>query len=561
MPPGRVARVKTRLSIRFLAVLLVVSMACSSDAGTDASNESVSIPPRQEENRRVSRQMARIACGLPKAQLVRIRNGYHPKRSGDIQFVTRAPNVLGTYFPHSGPWTYIQHVPMLWYGPGHVPAIGEVRRQVTMADVAPTIARFLRFPFKDRSGKPMREALGPADDPPAPPRVVLVVVWDGGGRNVLAEHPDDWPVIRRLRAKGVWYENATVGSSPTHTASVHATLGTGAFPGTHGRIDGVFRVRGRLVRPESLGPRDLLLPSLADLYDRANENVPLVAAVGATPWHLGMIGSGSHFEGGDQDIAVLQLRVAWGLSRKDANYFRAPSYATRMDGYEELRAQIDREDGVIDGSWYDERFVEGPNVLLKHTTIGWQTRIIREIVRREGFGDDRVPDLLFVNYKQIDAIGHGASMNSPDMGAVVRRTDAALSGLIDLLDTEVGRGRWVLALTADHGSTPKGSASGGLAIPMPDFLADLRAAFDDDDDRDILQVSRVNQMWVNWQEMQENGVTLEDISRWMVRYRVGDVVADPSSLPEGLAAQRLFTAAFPSYVLDRLPCLPGGADD
>jgi hypothetical protein len=539
---------------RSFAVVLVVSMACSPGSGPDTSSGRGSPTATKGTTRRVSREMARIACSVPRAQLMRIRNGYDPRRSGDIQFITRAPNVLGTYFPHSGPWPYLQRVPMLWYGPGQVPGV-EVNRSVTMADVAPTIARFLRFPFKGATGKPMTEALRSPEGQPERPRLVLVVVWDGGGRDVLDEHAEDWPVLRRLMNRGAWYENATVGSSPTHTAAVHATLGTGTFPRRHGRIDGLFRMEGRIVRPEGIGPRDLLVPSLADLYDRANGNAPLVGVVGATPWHLGMAGSGSYLKGGDRDIAVLQLRVAWGLGRNDSKFFLAPSYATRMDGYEELRAQIDREDGVIDDSWYADRFVDGSNVLLKHTTIEWQTRLIREIVRREGFGDDRLPDLLFVNYKQIDAVGHGASMNSPDMGAVVRRTDAALGKLVDLLNAEAGRGRWVLVMTADHGSTPKGSASGGFAIPIPEFLDDLRAAFDDDDDADILQASRVNQMWVNWQEMQENGVSLEDISRWIVRYRYADAVADPSVLSDEQASQRLFAAAFPSYVLDRLPCL------
>jgi hypothetical protein len=539
--------------LRSMAVMLVVSISCTSGSGPDTSTGSRSVPA--SPTRRVSREMARIACSVPRPQLVRIRNGYDPQRSGDIQFLTRAPNVLGTYFPHSGPWPYLQRIPMLWYGPGQVPKTGEVKGPVTMADVAPTIARFLRFPFKKATGKPMQEALPSIGEPVERPRIVLVVVWDGGGRDVLQEHPDDWPMLRRLIRGGAWYENATVGSSPTHTAAVHATLGTGTFPAKHGRVDGVFRLDGRMIRPESYGPRDLLVPSLADLYDRANENAPLVGVVGATPWHLGMAGSGSHFKRGDRDIAVLQLKANWGLSRNDASFFQAPAYATTMVGFDELRAQIDREDGVIDDSWYADRFLDGSNVLLKNTTIEWQTRLIQEIVRREGFGADRVPDLLFVNYKQIDAVGHGATMNSPDMGAVVRRTDAAVRKLIDLLNAEAGRGRWALVLTADHGSTPMSSVSGGFAIPTPEFLDDLRAAFDDDDDADILQASRVNQLWVNWEEMEENGVSLEDISRWIVRYRYADAVPDPSALSEAEASQRLFAAAFPSYALEGLPCL------
>jgi hypothetical protein len=374
---------------------------------------------------------------------------------------------------------------------------------------------------------------------------------------VLEEHPDDWPTLRRLIQRGVWYENAVVGSSPSHTAAVHATLGTGAFPRKHGRIDGVFAIDGRPARPEGVGPRDLLIPSLADLYDRRHDNEPLVGLVGATPWHLGMAGQGSFFPGGDSDLAVLQTKDSWGLTARDARYFQAPTYASSNQEYDELVASIDREDGIIDGSWYDDRFVDGANVLLKHSTIEWQTDIIRQLIRREGFGSDDLPDLLFTNYKQIDAVGHSATMNSGDMGAVVRRSDAALAELIRLLDDAVGKGRWALVMTADHGSTPSKAVSGSWGISVPEFGEDLRAAFDDDgDDRDILEITRVSQLWVDREEMHENGVSLEQISRWMMGYTIGDNVSDPSRLPPNRAAERLFAAAFPGAVLEELPCLP-----
>ena len=67
-------------------------------------------------------------------------------------------------------------------------------------------------------------------------------------------------------------------------------------------------------------------------------------------------------------------------------------------------------------------------------------------------GADDVPDILFTNYKQIDLVSHAESMNSPQMESVVRASDEALGDLVRILNREVGRGQWVLALTADHGA-------------------------------------------------------------------------------------------------------------
>ena len=48
-------------------------------------------------------------------------------------------------------------------------------------------------------------------------------------------------------------------------------------------------------------------PTLADLYDRAMGNEPLVGALASVTWHLNMASHGSLWGGGDRDIAVLRV--------------------------------------------------------------------------------------------------------------------------------------------------------------------------------------------------------------------------------------------------------------
>ena len=45
-------------------------------------------------------------------------------------------------------------------------------------------------------------------------------------------------------------------------------------------------------------------PTLADVYDRAMDNEPVVGIVGTVDIHFGMLGHGSFFGGGDRDIAL-----------------------------------------------------------------------------------------------------------------------------------------------------------------------------------------------------------------------------------------------------------------
>src|SRR4029079_14000204 len=155
---------------------------------------------------------ARVACSLPHEQLLRIWRGTEADRSGDVIIVPQEPNFLGSNYPHSGPWNYLQDVPMLWYGPGIVPARGKVARPVTSADIASTEAALVGYDgFHPLDGHEMPEVL-PADG--STPRLIVTMVWDAGGRSVLDTYPHDWPVLRSLIPKGVWFEHASVGSSP-----------------------------------------------------------------------------------------------------------------------------------------------------------------------------------------------------------------------------------------------------------------------------------------------------------------------------------------------------------
>jgi hypothetical protein len=549
-----------------LSFLFALAVACSSNAsprGTGPSAEGATSPatPGPDETATPAGFLENLACGLPPRELSRVWQGYYPGRSGEIQLVTKEPNVIGNWYPHSGPWEHLQRVPMLWYGPGHVPAVGKVRRPATMADVAPTMAEFLDFDFETPDGTPMIEALLPEEERAEAPRLILVVVWDGGGRNLLTEYRNAWPNLRRLIPRGAWYEDFSVGSSPSMTSPIHTTLGTGVFPRRHGVVDARLRLGKELARPEYVWPRVLKTPTLGDLYDRANGNDPIVGIVASHIWHLAMVGTGSFMDGGDRDLAILKEKGAWGLSGTETRFYQTRRYPNRVPGLPEAIRKMDIADGRLDGMWRGEDFESRPQMLPRTPAYSeWQTKVLREVIRREGFGADETPDLLFTNYKQIDLVGHATSLNSPQMKDVLRSSDRALGDLVRVLDREVGAGRWVLALTADHGLTPHPSQTGALFM-VPRILGeDIRAIFDaDNDERKVLQSTRPTEMWVDVEELENNGFTLGDMARYISRYTRGQYVSDPGSLSEQKRQERLFSLAIPGSMLQRLPCLPEGS--
>jgi Type I phosphodiesterase / nucleotide pyrophosphatase len=539
---------------------------------------SLATPPglTQEQGQALTRRLQAAACSAPTELLVRTWRGHRGDRSGDIELLPREPDFVGHGgLPHSGPWDYVGEVPLLWYGPGYIQARGAVDRPVTLADVAPTQGELVGFPFDAPDGAPLTEALVPeATRTAAPPRLLVVVVWDGAGRVVLDEWPNAWPELRAMIDEGTWFERAEVGSSPPSTAQIHATIGTGAFSRTHGLVAHTMRIGDRLTDPWEAGPRYLTAATFADLYDRAEGNRPIVGTLATVAIQLGMMSHGSLWGGGDRDIAVLRERegaatlgaegISWNLTSNVAPYYRLPLYVNELPPITEHFEETDRQDGRADGKWHELQLegAKAEEALLTPARIPWQTRLIEEVVEREGFGADEVPDLLYVNYKLIDEIGHLDSMNSPEMRDSVAAQDADLPAFVDMLNEHVGRGRWVMALTADHGHTPDPNVSGASVISPPTIAEVIQAEFDTDGDATrIVEFTQPTHVFIDRDEMEQNGTTLEEIAAYLLTVTKGEVQGGQYPVAPDVAEEPAFLAVYPSEMIDELPCLRGELPD
>jgi hypothetical protein len=511
---------------------------------------------------------AELACSLPREQLLRIWRGVDPGRSGEIQIVPQQPNFVNGGLSHAGPWPYVQNVPMLWYGPGYIRP-GTIQRPVTEADVAPTEAALLGFnQFHAPDGHPMTEALVPASQRPQPPALVVTLVWDAGGWDVLNAWKHEWPYLRSLMPQGALYVHATSGSSPSNTPPIHATIGTGAFPFHNGIADDYARIAGVIRKPYENGPGVLMEPTLADLYDRAMGNRPIVGAVATLDAHLGMLGHGSFWGGGDRDIAVTREVTGagtagaegfrWNLSPTMAPYYQLPSYVNDVPGFAQDIQRLDLADGADDGKWRSNSIQALNQGFNTPARTPYQTRLIEEIVTREGFGKDNVPDLLYLNYKAIDTIGHIFSLNSLEMKDAVAIQDQNLKVLVDFLNQQVGQGRWVMVLTADHGHQFDPTVSGAFLIGIDQLAADIEKAFDSDSDGvPVVQKVRTTQIWIDKAELAQNGHTLDQVAQFISQLTQADTVKPTGTIQPGHANDRVFAAAFPTSILSTLPCLRG----
>jgi hypothetical protein len=299
-----------------------------------------------------------------------------------------------------------------------------------------------------------------------------------------------------------------------------------------------------------------------------------VGTVATIAIQLGMMSHGSLWGGGDADIAVLRERegaatlgaeaISWNLTSSVAPYYRSPRYVNDLPPITDYFDDTDRQDGRADGRWHELHLdgARAEEALRTPARIPFQTRLVEEVVEREGFGDDEVPDLLYINYKLIDEIGHLYSMNSVEMRDSVEAQDADLPALIDILDEHVGRGNWVMALTADHGHTPDPNVSGATVISPPAVAEAIQAEFDTDgDDTPIVEFTQPTHVFIDMAEMEQNGATLAEIAAYLLTVTKGEVDGGQYPVAPEVAGERAFLAVYPSNMIDELPCLEGKIPD
>lgn len=494
-------------------------------------------------------------CGLPSKWLQLVKRGYHPARSGQISFLPDTPIYFaggGDGWSHSGPWPYLQEVPLVFYGPRRIAATAQVTDDDhTLADVTPTLAALMRGSLSMTDGRVLSEA---ADLSRAlgsrPPRLILTMVWDGGGWNTLRAHPDAWPNLANMMAEGVIY-TADVGSSPSVTPAIHATLGTGVFPARHA-VTGVpvLDDDGRAVDPFLDGDsgRFLQEPTLTERWDEQTGNEALVGMVAHVPWHLGMIGVGAERAGGDKDHA------AW-MDLETNEWITNPDHYTLPPGFDDqsdlpgLIAALDEGDGEWMGVPLDDpaRFEELPAFAAHHTD-----KLI-QFMADSGYGEDAITDLMFTNYKQIDLLGHHFNMASPQVEAALEATDDALGALLAHLDDEVGRGNYVVVMTADHGQQPTAEAVDAFGIDSNEMKRDLEGRFGP-----VIQDVAPTEVFLDEPALQERGYTVDDVARFVGDYRLGDNATGPLQQVFGAGSydpfDRLMAMAVPSGLLPEVSC-------
>jgi Type I phosphodiesterase / nucleotide pyrophosphatase len=456
------------------------------------------VPARGAESRTASQE--RI--------LKMLSRSYYPGRTAQIILVPREGDFITRSDPdyefmHGSPWSYDVAIPLLFAGPA-VKA-GKYKTPATQQDVAPTLAEALgvRMPTSVTG-----HVLPVLRNGGSQPRVVMLLVLDGMRRDYFDRYADTMPTLTALRRRGAWFSQAQLSVLPSNTAVGHSTLSTGTDPGVHG-ITGVniydFTRRERHDFFAGCAPQELMAPTLSDVLQRETAGRAVIMAQGsieraATP----LAGHGACQLNGTAVVmaAYDQQTGAW---TTNPECFRLPDY---------LKDRNSRTLWPADGQWMHHK-VDTPSAIRFSALFpAFEADAMIAMIEHEPLGQDEVPDLILMNYKCADFVGHKYGPDSPELRATLGEMDRQLARIIAALETKVGS-NYLLAITADHGmpSAPSSPERRHLAPSIVDLL---HAKFDPEAKALVTSYESENgQIFIDEARLSQLGLTLHDLTRFL----------------------------------------------
>ena len=136
------------------------------------------------------------------------------------------------------------------------------------------------------------------------------------------------------------------------------------------------------------------------------------------------------------------------------------------------------------------------------------------MMEREPLGEDNVPDLILMNYKGADFVGHKYGPDSDELRVTLGEMDRQLKRMLSVLEAKVGND-YLLAVTADHGM-PSEPSSPDRRHLAPSIVDLLHEKFDPEAKQLITSFEPENgQIFVDEGRLSHLGLTLRDLAHFL----------------------------------------------
>ncbi len=325
------------------------------------------------------------------------------------------------------------------------------------------------------------------------PKLVVGIVVDQMRDEYIDRFYDDFGQggFKRLIDKGFRMKNMHYNYFPTYTAPGHASIYTGTSPAYHGIVGNFWYHRGEKKgvyctaddryfalgeaekeRDGQMSPYRLIATTVTDelkLFSNFRSKViglslkdrgailPAGHFADAAYW---MSGNGnfisSNFYANELPSWVVNfnnkklyekyLSKDWNLLRNESTYDESSSDNALFEG---------KLADILDAEFpYDLRkaYEKSGGGIIKTTPFGNSilADFAQEAINNERLGKDEFTDFLTVSFSSTDYIGHLLGPRSRELQDTYLRLDETLEDFLNFLDRKVGKGEYLVFLTADH---------------------------------------------------------------------------------------------------------------
>jgi predicted AlkP superfamily pyrophosphatase or phosphodiesterase len=324
------------------------------------------------------------------------------------------------------------------------------------------------------------------------PKLVVGIVVDQMKPDYLQRFYNDFSDngFKRLLKEGYTFHNTHYNYLPTYTAPGHASIYTGATPAIHGIVgnewfsrrlgkeryctdDADVQIIGNSSKGDDpMSPKNLLSTTITDEL-RLSTNFK-GKVIGMSIKDRGAILPAGHFanwafwysktgsfisstfygpnlpswvnEFNNEKHYLPYLSKNWDLlkpiatydeSLQDDNPYEGKLYKADKPVFPyDLKSMYEKNDaGVIRATPF------GNNLLADFA---------KRAIEKEQLGKDEVTDFLAVSFSSTDYVGHILGPRSIELQDTYLRLDETIADFLDYLDKSVGKGNYLLFLTADH---------------------------------------------------------------------------------------------------------------
>lgn len=338
---------------------------------------------------------------------------------------------------------------------------------------------------------------------PERPKLVVGIVVDQMRHDYLYRYYTKYGEggFKRMLREGFSCENTHYNYAPTVTAPGHASIYTGTTPAFHGIIGNEWRIRynrkpmycvddttvisvGGMTSLGKMSPVNLLATTITDelrlyTYDRSKvigismKDRGAILPAGHHPnaayWfdaNSGSFMTSSYYmkdlppwlkDFNAENNCLRLLQKGWNTLKPIETYTESYKDSNPYEG----TLPNDKAGAVFPHNFNTTNAINYGNVLNTPAGNTLLNDLAKRIIDKEKMGDDDITDFLTVSFSTPDYAGHLFGLQSIEVEDIYLRLDLEFENLFQYLDQKVGKGKYLVFLTADHG-----------VAQVPQFLKD-----------------------------------------------------------------------------------------